>query len=55
MVALASEREPTSFARVMILPRDLKEKSSIRYVLPEDGEKPKTQQYQVFCDEVINL
>jgi quercetin dioxygenase-like cupin family protein len=55
VLAYASEREPTSFARVMILPRELKGKSSIRYVRPEDEAQPKTQQYQVFCDEFISL
>lgn len=53
VLARASEREPTSFARVMILPRELKGKSSIRYVRPEDEAQPKTQRYQVFCDEFI--
>ena len=53
VLARASEREPTSFVRVMILPRELKGKSSIRYVRPEDEAKPKTQTYQVFCDEFI--
>jgi hypothetical protein len=37
----------------MILPRELKGKSSIRYVRPEDEAQPKTQRYQVFCDEFI--
>jgi quercetin dioxygenase-like cupin family protein len=55
VLAHASEREPTSFVRVMILPRELKGKSSIRYVRPEDQDKPKTQKYQVFCDEFITL
>ncbi len=53
VLAHASDREPTGFVRVMILPRELKGKSSIRYVRPEDQDKPKTQQYQVFCDEFI--
>lgn len=53
VLAHASEREPTSFARAMILPRELKGKSSIRYVRPEDEAQPKTQRYQVFCDEFI--
>jgi len=53
VLAHASAREPTSFVRVMVLPRDLKGKSSIRYVRPEDEAQPKTQQYQVFCDEFI--
>src|SRR5262245_25333264 len=55
VLAHASEREPTAFVRVMILPRELKGKSSIRYVRPEDQDKPKTQTYQVFCDEFIAL
>jgi len=41
--------------RVMILPRAIKGKSSIRYVRPEDQEKPKTQRYQVFADEPVDL
>jgi len=53
VLAHASEREPTSFARVMILPRELQGKSSIRYVRPEDQDQPKTQKYQVFCDDFI--
>lgn len=55
VLALASEKEPTSFARVMILPRELRGKSSIRYVKAEDADKPKTQRYQVFCDEPIEV
>jgi len=55
VLAFASDRDATAFARVMILPRELQGKSSIRYVRPEDQEKPKTQQYQVFCDEPITL
>lgn len=46
---------PSHFIRVMILPRALKGKSSIRYVKPEDQGKPKTQRYQVFIDEPIDL
>jgi hypothetical protein len=46
---------PSHFIRVMILPRTLKGKSSITYVKPEDQEKPKTQKYQVFVDEPIEL
>ena len=53
VLALASEREPTAFARVMVLPADLRGKSSIRYVLPEDADKPKRQTYQMFVDDPI--
>lgn len=53
VLATASSREITGFARVMILPLDLKGRSSISYVKPEDADKPKTQKYQVFADEPI--
>lgn len=53
VLALASEREPTAFARVMVLPAGLRGKSSIRYVLPEDADKPKRQTYQLFVDDLI--
>jgi len=53
VLALASEREPTAFARVMVLPAELRGKSSIRYVLPEDADKPKRQTYQLFVDDSI--
>jgi quercetin dioxygenase-like cupin family protein len=54
VLALASEHEPTAFARVMILPAELRGKSSIRYVLPEDADKPKRQTYQLFVDDLID-
>jgi quercetin dioxygenase-like cupin family protein len=54
VLALASEREPTAFARVMVLPDELRGKSSIRYVLPEDADKPKRQTYQLFVDDLID-
>jgi len=46
---------PSHFVRVMILPQAIRGKSSIRYVKPEDFDKPKTQTYQVFVDEPIEL
>ena len=51
--AAASLDAPSAFARVMILPRTCHGKSSIRYVRPEDANKPKTQTYQIFADEFI--
>lgn len=51
--AAASRDTPSAFARVMILPRSCHGKSSIRYVRPEDADKPKTQTYQIFADEFI--
>jgi len=55
VLALASKSAPTAFARVMILPRELRGKSSIRYVKPEDADKPKLQTYRIFVDEPIEL
>lgn len=55
VLALASKTALTNFARVMILPRELKGKSSIRYVKAEDADKPKLQTYRVFVDEPIEL
>jgi len=54
VLALASEHEPTAFARVMVLPAELRGKSSIRYVLAEDADKPKRQTYQLFVDDLID-
>lgn len=53
--AAASADQPTAFARVMILPRDLLGKSSIQYVRAEDLAKPKSQSYQIFIDEPVEL
>jgi hypothetical protein len=55
VLALASNTALTAFTRVMILPRELKGKSSIRYVKAEDADKPKLQTYRVFVDESIEL
>lgn len=52
--AWAPEDSPGHFSRVMILPRRLKGQSSIRYVDPADGDKPKRQKYTVFVDEFID-
>ncbi|MGH8699980.1 MAG: hypothetical protein ACREVR_02230 [Burkholderiales bacterium] len=55
VLALASKAGPTAFARVMILPRELQGRSSIRYVKPEDADKPKLQTYRIFIDEIIEF
>jgi len=55
VLALASKTVPTAFVRVMILPRELRGKSSIRYVKPEDADQPKLQTYRIFVDEFIEL
>ena len=55
VLATAWNESPTGFVRAMVLPRSLKGKSSIRYVKPDDQQKPKPQQYQIFVDEFIDL
>jgi hypothetical protein len=55
VLATAWNESSTGFVRVMVLPRSLKGKSSIRYLKPEDQQKPKLQQYQIFVDEFIDL
>jgi quercetin dioxygenase-like cupin family protein len=53
--AEASREELTTFIRVMVLPRALLSKSSIRYVKPEDQTRPKPQTYTVFVDTPITV
>ena len=52
--AEASTEELTSFVRVLVLPADTLGKPSIRYVKPEDFDKPKTQTYTVFVDRIMS-
>jgi len=51
--AQAAEDRPSSFVRVMILPRALLGKSSIRYINEEDKAKPKSQSYKIYADAPI--
>ena len=51
--AAADEHEPTAFVRCMVLPAELRGKSSIRYVRDEDADKPKPQTYTVFVDQPL--
>jgi hypothetical protein len=53
--AQAAADRTSRFIRVMVLPRALIGKSSIRYVNPEDAAKPKSQQYTVFVDAPIRM
>ena len=55
VLAWAPDDRPGHFSRVMILPRSLFGKSSIRYVKPEDAEKPKLQRYTIFIDQAITV
>jgi hypothetical protein len=51
--AQAAEQGCSCFVRVMVLPRELKGKSSIRYVNDDDRDKPKSQRYKGYVDEFI--
>jgi len=51
--AQAAADRPSRFIRVMILPRELIGKSSLRLVNEEDKSKPRAQQYKVFVDQPI--
>ena len=53
VLALTDEKQPTSFIRTMILPRDYAGRPSIRYTLSADADKPKVQQYTRFVEEFI--
>jgi hypothetical protein len=51
--AQAADRQ-SRFIRVMILPRALLGKSSLKLVDPADAAKPRAQQYQIFADLPIS-
>lgn len=53
--AQADESEATRFIRAMVLPRALLGERSIRYVRAEDQDKPKSQSYKIYCDEIVAL
>jgi len=52
VLAVASKDEPTSFIRV-ILPRELRGRTSIMYVNPSDASAPRS--YTVYVDEPIEI
>ena len=53
--AQASTASTSRFIRVMILPRALIGKSSIRYVNEENSAKPKSQSYKIYADAPISF
>lgn len=55
VLAPTTEREPTSFIRCFLLPRQVKGRSSIRYVHAADAAARKVQQYRVFAERYIDL
>jgi hypothetical protein len=53
VLATASPTEETAFVRVMLLPREWEGKRTVRYLDPEDAEKPKLQRATVFVDQLL--
>jgi hypothetical protein len=53
--AQAAHDRASRFIRVMILPAEIKGRSSIAYVNAEDRDKPKSQRYKGYLDETITL
>jgi hypothetical protein len=51
--AQAASDRATRFIRVMLLPRELIGKSSIRYINEDDKSRPKSQSYKIFVDAPI--
>lgn len=50
VLATTSPREPSAFARALLLPVAHAGQRTIRYVDPADAEKPKTQKATIFCE-----
>ncbi len=55
VLATAAETEDTAFVRVLLLPQEWEGKRTIRYVHPEDEERPKLQRATVFLEQPLSL
>jgi hypothetical protein len=53
VLATTTDRAPSAFARVLLLPAEWAGKRTIRYVDPADAEKPKTQQARIFLEHPV--
>jgi quercetin dioxygenase-like cupin family protein len=51
--AAASSDEETAFVRVMLVPRELEGRRTIRYVDPADEEKPKLQRARIYLEHPL--
>ena len=51
--AAASESAETAFVRVLVLPAEWAGRRTIRYVTPEDEEKPKLQRAHVYLEQPL--
>jgi quercetin dioxygenase-like cupin family protein len=54
VLATTSEREPSAFARVLLLPVAYEGLRTIRYIDPSDAEKPKTQRAKIFLERPVS-
>lgn len=55
VLAPTTDSGPTAFIRCFLLPRQVKGRSSIRYVHAADATAKKVQQYRVFAERYIDL
>lgn len=53
--AAASQHHETAFVRAMVLPAEWAGKRTIRYVRPEDEERPKTQRATILAEHPVTL
>jgi quercetin dioxygenase-like cupin family protein len=51
--AAASADEDTAFVRVMLVPRELEGKRTIRYVDPADDDRPKLQRARIYFEQPL--
>jgi hypothetical protein len=55
VLAVSAKDEDTSFIRVSVLPAEIRGKSSMQYVDPNDAARSKPRRYTVYVDEPIAL
>jgi hypothetical protein len=55
VLAVSAKDEDTSFIRVSVLPAEIRGKSSMLYVDPDDAARSKPRTYTVYVDEPIAL
>jgi quercetin dioxygenase-like cupin family protein len=53
VLATTAASEPTAFVRVMLLPAEWAGKRTIKYVDPDDADKPKTQRATIFLEQPV--
>jgi quercetin dioxygenase-like cupin family protein len=51
--AAASPDEETAFVRVMLVPRELEGRRTIRYLDPADEERPKLQRARIYLEQPL--